>query len=208
MNIENEILSYDVSRETYQKLSAFVALLTEWNFKLNLVSKNSMPEVWTRHILDSIQLIKHIDSNTKNIVDIGSGAGFPAIVLAIVLQEKNPAIKLKLVESITKKTVYLKDICEKLGLNNVEVLNTRVENYDFTDVDLITARAVASLDVLCQYCHKIGNSKTSMLLLKGKTYAEENQEAQKKWTYKLEVLPNHYSDDGVILKLSNLRYKK
>lgn len=208
MDIKNEINAYNVSRETFEKISAFVALLTEWNNKMNLVSKNAIAEIWPRHVLDSMQLINYIPQNIKTLVDIGSGSGFPGIVLAILLQEFQPQAKVILVESIAKKTVYLKDVCDKLGLNNVEVLNSRVENAVFKNVSVITARAVAALDILCGYASKIGNPETEVLLLKGKTYRQEDIEAQKKWRYTLEVYPNKYSTDGVVLKLSNLRNKK
>ena len=128
MNIEDEIFNYNVSRETYDKIDSFVKLLTEWNQKMNLVSKNSLADVWMRHVLDSAQLMTYLPTDLYHLVDIGSGAGFPAIVLAIMLQEKNPAAKITLIESINKKTVYLNDVREKLGLNNVQIVNDRVEN--------------------------------------------------------------------------------
>lgn len=207
MDIREEILSYSVSRETYASLEKFVNLLIEWNSKMNLVSKNSLLDVWNRHVLDSLQLIKYIPENLNTLVDIGSGSGFPGVVLAILLKEKNPSVKIKLIESITKKTVYLKDVCVKLGLNNVEVVNDRVENVVFKDVSVITARAVASLDTLCQYSFNLGNKKTSMLLLKGRSYKEEDESAKKNWEYNIDIYQNKYSDDGVVLKISDLRKK-
>lgn len=208
MNINNEIESYNVSRETKRKLGDFVALLREWNEKMNLVSKKSLEEVWERHVLDSMQLIKYIYPDDLNLVDIGSGSGFPAIVLAILLQEINPKSKLTLVESITKKTVYLNDVRLRLGLDNVEIKNIRVENGVFKNVDLITARAVASLSDLFGYSFTIGNKKTRMLFPKGKSYKEEENEANKSWIYNREVHLNCYYEDGVILEVTNLRKRK
>jgi 16S rRNA (guanine527-N7)-methyltransferase len=208
MDIENEIMSYNVSRETYDKLVTFVGLLKEWNEKMNLVSKNSIEDIWTRHILDSVQLVDYLPSSLNVLVDIGSGAGFPGVVLAVLLQEKNPQTKIYLVESITKKTVYLNDVCQKLMLKNVSVLNERIENGVFKNVDVVTARAVASLDTLCGYVGKIGNKNTITLLLKGRTYNEENSVACKKWTYDMDVFNNKYGADGVVLKITNLRKKK
>lgn len=208
MDIKNEFLQYNVSRETFKKIEQFTELLKIWNQKMNLVSRNSLEDLWKRHILDSVQLINYISPQVKNLLDIGSGAGFPAIILAILLQEKNPETKITLVESITKKTVYLNDVREKLGLSNVKVINSRAENINLPKPNLITARAVAALDVLCGYVSKIGNNNTESLFLKGKSYKDEIAEAEKHWKFDLEVFPNKYSDEGVILKLSNLRKQK
>ena len=207
MNIEKEVERYNVSRETFEKLCEFSDILTEWNQKMNLVSKNSLPDIWTRHILDSLQLIEYLPQNISSLVDIGSGAGFPGVILAVVLKQTQPEAKVYLVESITKKTVYLKDVCARLGLNNVEVVNKRIENTVFKGVDVVTARAVASLDVLFSYSNLICNESTNILFLKGRTFALEEAEAQKKWVYKAKIYPNKYSEDGVVMNISRLRKK-
>lgn len=208
MNINEELLKYNFSRETLAKLQEFAGILEEWNAKMNLVSKNSMSDLWPRHIMDSLQLIKYFPESFDTLVDIGSGAGFPALILAIALAEKKPNVRLKLVESITKKTVYLNDVVQRLNLKNVEVLNTRVENAVFKDVDVVTARAVASLDVLLSYQYKIGGKNTIGLYLKGKSHQEEIDKAAKEWAFDFEKKANIYSEDGVILKISGLRRKK
>lgn len=205
MNPGDELKKYGVSRETFLQLEQFVVLLKEWNEKINLVSHKSIDDVWCRHVLDSAQLVNYIPDNTKLLLDIGSGSGFPAIVLAIMLQAKYPELKLILVESITKKAVYLKDVCAKLGLANVFVENDRVENIVFKNVDIITARAVAALDVLCGYAYKAGNKRTKMLLLKGKSYNTEHEAALQKWQYNIHVHKNEYSEEGVILEITNIR---
>lgn len=205
MDIENELSQYNVSRETIEKLEKFAELLKEWNLKMNLVSRNSLEMLWERHILDSAQLIDYIPPTTKCLLDIGSGAGFPGIVLAILMQEKNSNAKIILVESITKKTVYLKDVCEKLGLNNVRVENARVENLNISQPDIITARAVAALDILCKYMNKVAGNKCESLFLKGRSYEEEVLAAKQNWQFNLKVLKNRYCENGVILNLSRLR---
>lgn len=208
MDIKTELSQYNVSRETISKLEKFADLLKEWNQKLNLVSRNSLEVLWERHILDSLQLSEYISPDTKKILDIGSGAGFPGVVLAIVMQEKMPATRITLVESITKKTVYLKDICDKLGLLNVEIKNDRVENLHVEAPDVITARAVAALQVLCGYALRLSKNSTELLFLKGKSYKDEIAVANKIWEFNLQVFPNKYGDDGVVLKLSGLRKRK
>lgn len=208
MNIAKEVKKAGITAREYMKLQQFVAILEEWNSKMNLVSKNSFTEVWSRHILDSAQLINYIPATTKHLVDIGSGAGFPGIVLAILLQERNPAAKVTLIESITKKTVYLNDVCEKLALQNVEIVNNRVENTVFKAVDVITARAVASLDILCGYAKHIGQPQTKMLFLKGQKWGEEDELAGQHWNYDLTVYPNKQCLDAVVLELTSLRKRK
>ncbi len=208
MDIDSELQKYDVSRETIEKLEAFAALLREWNAKMNLVSKNSLEDVWIRHILDSLQIIRYIPKTTETLLDIGSGAGFPAVVLAIVMQEKLPTAHSILVESITKKTVYLNDVCIKLGLKNVHIENNRVENLRLKNINVITARAVAALDVLCDYAGGLGNKNTKCLFLKGRTYQEELQKACEKWHFDCITHQNIYCDDGVLLEISNLRKRR
>lgn len=207
MDIDLELQKYHVSRETISRLREFAAILAEWNQKMNLVSKNSLPDLWSRHIFDSLQLLSHLPNNLRHLVDIGSGAGFPAMILAIALAEKKPDAQITLVESITKKTVYLNDVRERLGLKNVVVVNKRVEDAVFKPVDLITARAVAALDVLCGYAAKI-MPHPQLLLLKGKSYPLEEAAAKQHWSFTSEIFANAYCADGVIVKISNLRKKK
>lgn len=202
------MLKYNVSRETFDMLESYVALLREWQNKFNLVSKNSLPFVWERHIADSAQLFKYITEDVKNVYDLGSGAGFPAMVLAIMAKEKRPDIKFKLIESITKKTVYLNVVKEALGLDNVEILNNRVENLKLPIADLITARAMTALGGLLEYSFLFCDRKTKFIFPKGQSYEQELIKAKQNWNFKLQIEKNELCDDGVILLLENLRRKK
>ena len=208
MNIDKEISAYNVSRETQEKLRDFVLLLQEWNEKMNLVSKSSMADVWVRHVLDSMQLVKYIKTDVRSVVDIGSGSGFPGIITAVLLQEVSPTAKIYFVESIAKKTVYLKDVCEKLGLNNVMVVHKRIEDAVFKDVDVVTARAVAALNVLLGYAYKISSANTKMIFPKGQSYLEEINEAKKQWAFKCDIHKNMYHENGVVLEISKVEKKK
>lgn len=207
-DMENFILKYNVSRETYSNLESYVALLREWQNKFNLVSKNSLEFVWERHIADSAQLFNYISDDVKLIYDFGSGAGFPALVLAVIAKEKRPDIKFKLVESIGKKTLYLNEVKTQLNLENVEVFNDRVENLKLPVADMITARAMTSLDNLFKYSILFSDKKTKLLFPKGKSYNEELDEAKKNWNFKFSVHENQLCSDGVILLFENLRRKK
>lgn len=193
MNFDEEVLNYHVSRETLQKLKDFMQILLEWNQKINLVSKNAEKELELRHVLDSLQLINYIRDDAKLLVDVGSGSGFPGIVLAIACQEKFPAMKIVLIESITKKTVYLKDVCQRLNLQNVEVVNNRVENVVFKNVDYITARAVASVDKILACTIGLCSKNTEYVLPKGHTGMAELEEAEKKWKMTIDIFENFYA---------------
>ena len=199
--------TYNVSRETFAILSRYVNILDDWQAKMNLVSPKSMAEVWTRHIADSLQLYQHLNSDTKTVYDIGSGAGFPAIVLAIQSMVEQRDIKFKLIESITKKTVYLNAVKNELNLKNVEIINARSENLKLAPADVITARAVAALDKLFALALPLVDKHTVLLLLKGKTYQAEIDEALKHWSFYVKVLPNNVEPEGVILQIANLRKK-
>lgn len=193
MNFDEEVLNYHVSRETLQKLKDFMQILLEWNQKINLVSKNAEKELELRHVLDSLQLINYIRDDAKLLVDVGSGSGFPGIVLAIACQEKFPAMKIVLIESITKKTVYLKDVCQRLNLQNTEVVNNRVENVVFKKVDYITARAVASVDKILACTIGLCSKNTEYVLPKGHTGMAELEEAEKKWKMTIDIFENFYA---------------
>ena len=206
--MEEFLKTYNVSRETYQKLSEFVKILTEWQEKMNLVSRQSLPNIWTRHIADSLQLYQMLNNDAKEVYDIGSGAGFPAIVLAISALTENRKTHFKLIESITKKTVYLNDVKEKLGLNNVEILNNRCENLSLKPADFITARAVANLSKLFLFSAPFTNKNTVLLFPKGKTYMQELIDAKQNWVFDVQIKQNIVEDEGVVLIVSNLRKKK
>lgn len=200
--------TYNVSRETFELLSRYVNVLTDWQAKMNLVSNNSLEQIWTRHIADSLQLYQHLNGDTKLVYDIGSGAGFPAIVLAIQSMVEQRDIKFKLIESITKKTVYLNAVKTELGLKNVEIINDRSENLKLPPANTVTARAVAALDKLLGFAYPLTDKHTALLFPKGKTYQAEIDEALKHWDFYVKVLKNEVEPEGVILKIGNLRKKR
>ena len=205
--MEQFLSKYNVSRETLGFFSCYINILKEWQEKMNLVSPNSLKEVWIRHIADSYQLYQYLNSDAKLVYDIGSGAGFPAIVLAIAAMVDQRKTQFKLIESITKKTVYLNDVRKRLNLNNVEIINERSENLKLNPADFITARAVANLNKLLSFAHPLSNVNTVLIFPKGQGYVNELAEAQKNWCFNCEVLKSEVEPQGVVLKLSNLRKK-
>ena len=198
---------YNVSRETFEKLKCYQSLLIEWQAKFNLVSQSSLNEAWNRHFLDSVQLFKYVPETAQTLIDFGSGAGFPGMVLAIMAKEKTPYLKITLVESIKKKTLYLKEVAEKTSVD-VNIINERIENISFQKFDVITSRAMTSLTDLLGYAFPFCKKETVCIFPKGKKYAEELAEAHKNWLFKCSVEPSEQSEEGRILIIKNIQKKK
>ncbi len=169
-----------ISRETFEKLYIFYKTLIKWQNSINLISKSSTTNVWERHFLDSAQLYKYIKDINGNILDLGSGAGFPGLVLAI-MGKKN----IHLVESDYKKCVFLKEIAMLTDID-ITIHNCRIESLSFFDVDLVTCRALAPLNKLIYYVESFVSKSTDknqympkLLFLKGKMYKQELLQLQK-----------------------------
>lgn len=202
--MKNFMEKYNVSRETFEKLKTYECLLKEWQTKFNLVSNSTLENAWERHFLDSVQLFKLIPQTAKTLMDFGSGAGFPGMVIAIMANAKTPYLKVSLVESTTKKTLYLKEVKKQVGVE-VEIINERIEKIKPHIVDVITSRAMTSLDALLKYALPFCGKKTVCIFPKGKKYAEELQEAQKKWSFSCQIVDSEQSDEGKILVITDLR---
>ena len=194
-----------VSRETYEKLCVFHKILTKWQKSINLISKNTVKNIWERHFLDSAQLYKFVKNIEGNIIDFGSGAGFPGLVLAI-MGKKN----IHLVESDHKKCVFLKEIA-MLTETDITIHNCRIEDLSFIKVDLITCRALASLSKLIYYVEIFKNKSLEekqkfpkMLFLKGKTINDELLELSKSKKIVFEEYPSITNKHGKILYINKV----
>ncbi len=201
--MKNFMEKYNVSRETFSKLKLYESLLKEWQLKFNLVSNSSLDDAWNRHFEDSVQLFKYIPENSKVLYDFGSGAGFPGMVLAMIASEKTPYLKVKLIESIGKKTLYLNEV-KKQTKTNVEIINDRIENIKAEKADVITSRAMASLSQLLEYTGKFCSKKTVCIFPKGKKFQEEIDEARKKFRFDCQAYDSEVSSEGKILIISNI----
>jgi len=197
---------YNVSRETIEKLKTFQNMVLEWNSKFNLISKSSESDIWQRHIIDSLQLQQFITAKDKILYDFGSGAGFPAIVLAIVSEEIFPDLQISLIESIGKKVIFLNEVKNTLNLN-INVIQNRIENLKLPKADIITSRALASLDKLLKYAIPFCNKNTKLVFPKGEKWQEEVTTAQKEWSFDFESFPSQTSQTGKILYIKNIRRK-
>lgn len=206
--MSNILELYNVSRETIAKLKDYETLIKEWNNKFNLVSKSSVVELWNRHIIDSLQLIQFIHPTDKILYDFGSGAGFPAIVLAIAAEQLFPNLNVTLIESIGKKALFLKTVIEELNLQNVNVMNDRIENLKSMPVDIISSRALANLSKLLEYAKPFCKKETKLIFPKGENWKEELEIAKGKWSFDCKVIQSITDISGHILNISNVRRKK
>ena len=182
-------------------LESYRALLLEWNERMNLVGPSAMDAFWSRHAWDSAQL-KSAAPDAKVWADIGSGAGFPGIVLAILLKS-SPDVKIHLIESMTKRCRFLNAVVERLDLPAV-VHNVRAETLNLKGVEVVTARACAPLDRLLEFSWPLLRHGALGLFLKGKTGGAEIVDARKRWNFKASAAPSQSDPSGVVLKIEGL----
>ena len=191
-----------VSHETCARLESYVGMLRSWNQRLNLVSEDSLVEVWHRHICDSAQLAPLIPDNAETLVDIGSGAGFPGLVIAIMC----PKLQVTLLEATRKKTEFLLAVTDQLGLKNVTIRNERAESAKRQAFDVVTARACAPLPKLLGYAQEFIGPETVCLFLKGQNLVLELTEARKSWRMKVRQHPSVTHPLGVVLEIRELSH--
>lgn len=191
-----------VSRETLHRLESYVALLDKWGRRINLVSRASMADVWRRHMLDSAQILGHLPPNCRRLVDFGSGAGFPGLVLAILGVEG-----VELVESDGRKCAFLAEAARITGAR-VTIHNRRIEALTPSPADAITARACAPLSRLLQYAEPMWAPHTRMIALKGVHIDKELTAATKYWNMNVERYPSLTDPKAVVLCIRHLRHDK
>ncbi len=187
-------------QKTTDNLEKYQEILLKTNQQFNLISKNTEKDIFLRHIEDSYQLLPLIKKEQK-ILDFGTGAGLPGLVLNIC-----GINDVTLVESTTKKCLFLEKIKKELNLN-CKIINDRVENVFFEKYDVITARAVASLDKLFNLIKHLLHSNLQVIFLKGKNYQKEVEIAEKIWQFSLKTVRSKTSDESVILIITNLKKK-
>lgn len=193
----------DVSRETFDTLKAFEAQVRRWNAAINLVSKNSLDDLWGRHIADSAQVFRLCPSKATSWVDLGSGGGFPGLVVAVLGREAKPELSVTLVEADVRKATFLRQAAQALGLN-VTVLSTRIESLPPQKADVLSARALASLSELLNYADRHLRPDGSAIFPKGARYAEELAQAREAWDFDVEAIPSASDKDAAVLVVRNI----
>lgn len=191
---------FDVSRETMDRLTVYAALLEKWNPKINLVAKSTLSNIWHRHMADSAQILVLAPEGAKTWLDIGSGAGFPGLVIAAIASEKAPSLAITLVESDRRKSVFLMTAAREMGVS-VKVITKRIETLEPQNADILSARALAPLTQLLDFADKHRNMDGVCLFSKGKRVDSELTEAASCWHMAYETFPSMTDQDAVILRI-------
>lgn len=192
----------NVSRETYEKFERYQELLRKWQRAINLVSPQTLADLWGRHFADSLQLAALIPENAV-LADIGSGAGFPGLVLALA----RPDLTVHLIEADEKKCQFLRTVSREIA-TPVHIHTARIEeSYGLVRPDIVTARALKNLKQLCFYClpWAARNPDLTMLFLKGEKAESEREEALRAFDFLCESHPSKTCPEGRILRLSGLK---
>ena len=203
LNVEFFIKKFNVSRETIEKLNKYKYFLLTSNKSLNLIGKTTENQIFTRHFIDSAQIYDLIEDKSE-IIDLGSGAGFPGVVLKILIDDKKIPGNITLIDKSPKKCKFLQDLSDKLGLT-LKIVNLKIENFNFNKISTVVSRAfkktVDTIDIIFKSNDKIIN----IILIKGKTYQQELEDAKKKYTFDAEKFRSITSDESYILKITNIK---
>ena len=202
-NVEFFIKKFNVSRETIAKLNIYKDFLILSNKKLNLIGKTTENSIYYRHFLDSAQ-IYNIINKKLDIVDLGSGAGFPGLIIKLLMEDEKIDGKVILIEKSNKKSNFLLNISNLLNLK-IKIYSKKLEDYNFNNQSSVISRAfkstLSTLDLLFKNISKI----EEIVLLKGKTYQQEIDEAKKKYTFNIEKFKSITSDESYIIKITDVK---
>lgn len=194
----------DVSRETLERLYQLRDLITKWTRKINLVAPNTVPDIWDRHIIDSAQIYDLSPKTWENWVDLGSGGGLPALVVAIMDPTQQP---MTLIESDQRKCLFLNTVRRELSLN-ITVLNERIESVQVEKADVLSARALASLDDLLKHAEKLLSPTGTALFSKGERFQEELDQAYQSWDFDVITHVSRTNPASRILEISKVRRRE
>jgi 16S rRNA (guanine527-N7)-methyltransferase len=192
----------NVSRETTERLREFEKLVQKWTKVINLVSGGNVAQIWERHIVDSMQVYQNAPKS-GTWLDLGSGGGFPGIVAAIMAKEETPLRAFTLVDSDTRKCVFLRTVGRELDLN-IHVHSVRITDLVYQNADVLTARALGDLTSLLQHAGDHLTPNGVALFPKGQNWRAEHEAAQEKWSYKLDVVKSETDPNAAILKIKEL----
>ncbi|GBQ92289.1 glucose inhibited division protein B [Acetobacter nitrogenifigens DSM 23921 = NBRC 105050] len=187
----------DVSRETRERLNCFADLLLRWTARINLISPRDVPHLWPRHIEDCLQLVPYVERGAR-ITDLGSGGGFPGLILAIAADAD-----VTMVESDHRKAAFLREAGRATGCRS-QVIVDRIENVQLDPAPVVTARALAPLPRLLDWTHPLLAPDGYALFLKGKQAPDELTDAAPGWHMSVDQISSR-TPGGLILKISDLR---
>ena len=188
----------NVSRETFDRLKIYQALLEKWNPRINLVARSTLDHLWERHFVDSLQIYRLARHPVTHWADLGSGGGFPGLVVAIMAIEHGSPDKVSLIESDTRKCAFLRAVIRETGAQ-ASIINDRIEKTVPLGADVVSARALAALPTLLGYVDRHMKPGGMAILPKGATWKNELPEAQRAWSFDYEVAKSRTEDGSVIL---------
>ena len=203
----SKIIIKNVSRETLDELNKYSLSIIKKNNEINLISSSTEKSINTRHIADSAQIIDFIDKNdVKVCTDLGSGAGLPGIVLAILMKPKKPEFKVIFYEKSYRKSIFLKDISKKFKLNT-EINQKNIFEQKDLRTDIIISRAFKPLPVIFDIASNNFMKFKYIILFLGKSGKEILMETSKKWNFDYEEKKSLTSNESLVVKISNLKKK-
>jgi 16S rRNA (guanine(527)-N(7))-methyltransferase GidB len=192
----------NVSRETTDLLTQFSELVERWTARINLISKASVDGIWERHVADSAQLFE-LAPEFEHWVDLGSGGGFPGIVIAIIAKEARPEARITLVESDLRKATFLRTAIRELGLN-AKVIADRIEKLPPLGADVLSARALADLTALLKFTDLHLAKSGTAIFPKGQNWRKEDEAARQLWSYTLDPVKSKTSAEAAILLIKDV----
>jgi 16S rRNA (guanine527-N7)-methyltransferase len=195
--------NFDVSRETISRLEAYEALLTKWNPRINLVSATTLSQIWSRHFLDSAQIFD-LAANGNSWADLGSGGGFPGLIIAALAAEKKPDLRVTLVESDLRKSAFLASAAREMKLS-VHILSERIEQIPALTADVLSARALAPLEKLLEFSHLHLRADGVGIFPKGESWRKEVTAAQKVWSFDYEAYDSKTDSEAAILVIKGVK---
>lgn len=205
MKVSADIIKkLDVSRETFERLEIYAGLLRKWNPAINLVAPSTMDDLWDRHMVDSAQVFRLLPQNARKWCDVGSGGGFPGVVVALLAHEVFPDLKVTCIESDLRKATFLRTVLRETGVD-ASVISARIEEAPPQNADVFSARALASLDKLLDFSERHLSENGVCLFLKGAKYQEEINQALDCWSFELDKIPSVTHADAVILKIGAIK---
>jgi 16S rRNA (guanine527-N7)-methyltransferase len=202
MNDISRLEQLNVSRETFEQLQVFEAVIRKWNPSINLISRNSMSELWERHIVDSVQVFRATEPK-GHWVDLGSGGGFPGLIISILAHEESPDLNVTLVESDQRKSAFLRNAARECGVK-CKVISKRIEQAEPQNADILSARALADLSLLLEFADRHLSPGGVALFPKGVSWKKELEQARNKWSFDAEAITSLTEPDAAILKIKGV----
>lgn len=196
-------IEFNVSRETMERFDAYLAILTKWNNRINLVSKSTLATAWQRHFSDSLQLWPLRPDFAAQWIDLGSGAGFPGLVMAIMAKDVRIPLKTTLIESDQRKSAFLHAAALACDVS-VTVLSERIEAVPPRNADILSARALAPLDILLGYAEKHRDPSGICLFPKGETVHKEIEDALRRWQFEYRIHSSRTDPRAAIVEIGAL----